>query len=90
MIELIEKGYAIKCNETDTKSQTLWYLPHNGVYHSKKPDKIRVVFDCSSVFRGESLNKNLLQGPVLTNSLDSEESKSHLLLMWKLCFTKLK
>ena len=44
-------------------------VAHRGVYHPKKPNKIRVVFDCSAQFEGESLNKHLLKGPDLTNSL---------------------
>ena len=47
----------------------VWYTPHYGVCHQKKPDKIRVVFDCSAHFRGTSLNNKLLQGPDLTNNL---------------------
>ncbi|XP_077983962.1 uncharacterized protein LOC144438690 [Glandiceps talaboti] len=45
------------------------YVPHTGVYHPKKPDKIRVVFDCSARYEGISLNDCLLQGPDLTNGL---------------------
>ena len=45
------------------------YVPHHGVYHPKKPGKIRVVFDCSARYAGTSLNQHLLQGPDLTNSL---------------------
>ncbi|XP_038055409.1 uncharacterized protein LOC119727556 [Patiria miniata] len=45
------------------------YVPHTGVYHPKKPDKIRVVFDCSAKYGGVSLNDHLLQGPDLTNGL---------------------
>ena len=41
----------------------MWYIPHHGVYHPKKPNKIRVVFDCYSEFKGETLNNHLLQGP---------------------------
>nr|XP_026695432.1 uncharacterized protein LOC104265820 [Ciona intestinalis] len=33
------------------------YVPHTGVYHPKKPGKIRVVFDCSAEYQGTSLNK---------------------------------
>ena len=36
------------------------YVPHTGVYHPKKPDKIRVVFDCSAQYGGVSLNDYLL------------------------------
>ena len=46
-----------------------WYLPHHGVTHARKPDKLRVVFDSSSKYGGISLNDLLLKGPDLTNSL---------------------
>ncbi|KAE8608068.1 hypothetical protein XENTR_v10011388 [Xenopus tropicalis] len=45
-----------------------WYLPSFGVYHPRKPDQIRVVFDSSAQFKGVSLN-NVLTGPNLTNSI---------------------
>ncbi|XP_033759093.1 uncharacterized protein LOC117341342 [Pecten maximus] len=47
----------------------VWYLPIFGVYHPKKPDKIRGVFDSSATYKGISLNGTLLSGPNLTNSL---------------------
>ncbi|XP_067282638.1 uncharacterized protein [Pseudorasbora parva] len=49
--------------------QESWYLPSFGVYHPKKPDQIRVVFDSSAQFDGVSLNDVLLSGPDLNNSL---------------------
>lgn len=56
--------------QTETpQSNHRWYLPHFGVYHPPKPDKIRVVFDSATETDGMSLNKMLLSGPGLTNSL---------------------
>ena len=46
-----------------------WYLPVFGVYHPKKKEQIRVVFDSSAKYQGQSLNGVLLSGPDLTNSL---------------------
>ena len=48
---------------------SIWYLPHHGVYYPCKPDKIRLVFDCSAEFQGTSLNKELLPGPELNSNL---------------------
>ena len=71
MDEVIKKGYAerVPDDELSVENGQIWYIPHHGVYHPKKPGKIRVVFDASAEFKGESLNKHLLQGPDLTNSL---------------------
>ena len=68
---MIAKGYAEKVPQESlqTVPNKAWYIPHHGVYHPKKPEKIRVVFDCSAKFAGTSLNDQLLQGPDLTNSL---------------------
>lgn len=76
---MINSGFAEKVPSTEVEvcgeanpnhSQgRLWYIPHHGVYHPKKP-KIRVVFDCSAEYQNESLDKHLLQGPDLTNNLE--------------------
>ena len=55
--------------DTQPERGKLWYIPHQGVYHPRKPDKIRVVFDCSAKYEGTSLNDHLLTGPDLTNGL---------------------
>ena len=69
--EIIAKGYAEKVpkEEVSYNRGNVWYIPHYGVYHPKKPSKIRVVFDCSADYKRESLNKHLLTGPDLTNGL---------------------
>ena len=71
MNKIITQGYAAKVPESqlDVEEGKVWYLPHHGVYHPRKPEKIRVVFDCSSEYKGTSLNRELLQGPDLTNLL---------------------
>ena len=71
MDDLLHKGYARKVPITsiDYPHYPLWYLPHHPVSNPNKPDKVRVVYDCSSVFHGASLNNQLLQGPDLTNNL---------------------
>lgn len=71
MDEVIAKGYAEKVPESQmvTEDGKVWYIPHHGVFHPKKPEKLRVVYDCSAKFKGESLNDHLLSGPDLTNNL---------------------
>ena len=71
MQKIIDRGHAcpVPTEELTTKPGKVWYLPHFDVQHPKKPDQIRVVFDCSAVFDNESLNKHLLQGPDLMNAL---------------------
>lgn len=80
MENVITRGYAervpqhanggqISLLNSHSSTQQVWYIPYHGVYHPKKPGKIRVIFDCAAQFRDDSLNKNLLQGPDLTNTL---------------------
>ena len=47
----------------------IWYQPHFGIYHPKKPTQIRGVFDSSAQYKGTSQNKELLSGPDVLNSL---------------------
>ena len=71
MKEIISKDYAepVSTDNIQGPEGRTWYLPHHGVYHPQKPKKIRVVFDCSAEYKGQSLNQHLLPGPDLINSL---------------------
>ncbi|XP_070182296.1 uncharacterized protein [Littorina saxatilis] len=70
MEDLIEQGEAEKVPQEELHSAgSKWYIPHHGVYHPEKPNKVRVVFDCSARYHGTSLNDHLLQGPDLINPL---------------------
>ena len=68
MEEVINNGYAERAPE-DAPAGNINYIPHHGVYHPKKKDKLRVVFDCAAKFAHTSLNEHLLKGPDLTNGL---------------------
>ena len=73
MEKILCKGHAspVPLDELKPKEGPgeLWYLPHFGVHHLKKPTQIRVVFDLSGKYEGVSLNKELLPGPDRMNSL---------------------
>jgi hypothetical protein len=64
---------AIKSGATEIAPKDIpgecWYLPLFGVYHPRKSDQIRRVFDSSAIFEGVSLNSLLMSGPDLTNNL---------------------
>ena len=66
MNEIIERVYAVLSDRTSVDNK-LWYLPHHGVYHHVKPNKIHVAFNCSAEYAGRSINKELLVGPDLAN-----------------------
>ena len=57
--EILEKGYRRKVptERLNRNDGHVWYLPHHGIYHPKKPNKIRIVLDCSAEYQGTSLNK---------------------------------
>ena len=71
MENYIAKGYARpltnqrKCRDVEN----CWYLPHHAVFHPRKPNKIRAVFNCAACQHGTSLNEQLLPRPDLLNSL---------------------
>ena len=71
MSALLVKGYAKRVPE-DRRNRDygrVWYLPHHSVVDPRKPEKVRVVFDCAARYRGTSLNDRVLRGPDLTNKL---------------------
>ncbi|XP_072030174.1 uncharacterized protein [Amphiura filiformis] len=70
MEQTIAKGYAepVPDDEINQTDGSTWYIPHHGVYNAEK-QKLRVVFDCAITCQGRCLNKELLQGPDLTNTL---------------------
>ena len=53
--DMIKNEYAEPSSGEVKEGQT-WYLPHHGVYHPQKPEKIRVVFDCSATCNNRSIN----------------------------------
>ena len=69
MTKILDRGYGerVKPDHEDSPGKD-WYLPHHGVYNPNKPNKIRVVFDCSALYHGTCLNHHL-QGPDLANNL---------------------
>ena len=69
MNDIITQGDAELVPDSEIDDPKSWYIPHFGVYHPKKPDKITVVFDGSAKVGGTCLNDHLLQGPDQLNSL---------------------
>ena len=68
MDDMLAKVYAKKSTSPAPLGKT-WYIPHHGVFSPNKPGKIRVVLDCSAEAGVESINRNLMTGPDLTNQL---------------------
>ena len=70
MQKMIDSGYAVKVPRNEVKtSNREWYIPHQPVFNTKKPEKVRVVHDCVATACNKSLNDFLMKGPDLVNSL---------------------
>jgi hypothetical protein len=69
MSSMIERGEAEPIQNDQKHKADAWYIPHHGVFHPQKPDKLRVVFDCSASDGTNSLNSCLMSGPDLNNQL---------------------
>ena len=72
--EYVNRCYPCKVNQAlpakaRPENDKVWYLPHHPVVHPQKPEKPRILFNCTASFEGVSLNKQLLQGPDMTNKL---------------------
>jgi hypothetical protein len=68
--QMLERHDAERVDDQEhSQPDSVWYIPHHGVYNPNKPGKVRVVFDCAARFQGASLNDFLLCGPDLMNSL---------------------
>ncbi|KAI2646026.1 hypothetical protein H4Q32_024548 [Labeo rohita] len=65
--KLLDSGYVVRVppagQQVDEES---WFIPHHLVQHN---GKYRLVFNCSFVYQGVSLNQQLLPGPTLGASL---------------------
>lgn len=68
MNKILQNGHA-ELAPPLSEEEERWYLPMFGVYHPKKPNQIRVVFDSSAPYDGVSLNDVLLTGPDMNNTL---------------------
>ena len=65
----LEKGYVKPVTFSNPAPEKIWYLPHHPVTNPNKPGRVRRVANAASVFKKQSLNKNLLSGPDLLNNL---------------------
>ena len=68
MSKVLDKGYA-EVIQPGLPADKVWYLPHHPVLNPRKPDKLRIVFDCAAKHAGQSLNDRCYQGPDLNNKL---------------------
>ena len=70
MQRYIEKRYAeLAPRDSGKENSREWFLPHLPVLNPKKPDKLRIVFNCGARHMGTSHNQAFLQRPDLVNCL---------------------
>ena len=70
MQTMIDRGYAERVPDHELQPPPRqWYIPHQPVLSAKKPDMVRVVYDCSSVSGDKSLHDFFMKEPDLMNSL---------------------
>ncbi|XP_045122646.1 uncharacterized protein LOC123511097 [Portunus trituberculatus] len=71
MKRLVDEGHAERALHLDSPpaAGTVWYLPHHPVLNHKKPEKVRIVFDCAATYMSTSLNDQVMQRPDLNNDL---------------------
>jgi hypothetical protein len=66
--DLIAQNFLREASDHDMKGEwpNVWYLPMSLVVNeNKQPPKMRNVYDASAIYKGTSLNANLLKGPDL-------------------------
>ena len=70
MKAVLDVGYEEPVPEKPTATKNkIGYIPHHPVVNSKKPEKVRIVYDCAALVGTKSLNDFLMKGPDLTNAL---------------------
>ena len=60
MCKFIDKGYLELVTPEQSGANKVWYMPHHGVFHPKKPNKLRIVSDCAAKYKSVSLNDAML------------------------------
>ena len=65
----MQNGYAKKNQAKEQPDEKISFLPHQPVTNEKKPRKVRLVANASSVFQGQVSNSNLLKGSDLLSNL---------------------
>ena len=81
MSDIIRQCYAEKVPLEEINGTESWYLSHHGIYHKKKKNKIRVVFDYGARYKDTYLKKRWRHVQYLTNEFWNGWHKEYLLLL---------